>query len=220
MDIHKTKRWHGVREFLRERNLIIAVSVLTALAADAKAASPPAADAQVASSAARMAKVLPTPRLYEMSRTTDGKADSGAQFCVGADPILKLLDSFRARADDPKPLSKGCTHRVERQPDGAVHMEMTCDKAAGAATTSHLVMDADSQMKELRQHMEMELDVFQPPRKVVSDTRMAQVGACPADLKPGEMRMPDGQKVDVLGLTASALSGPPRDDKGKAETRP
>jgi len=163
--------------------------------------------------AGALAKLLPTPRLYELTMTRDGKTDPATLMCMGADPIVKMLEGLRASlakkpvADAAKELSKGCTHNLTRAADGSAHMEMACDKAAGAATTSRMTMDVDGQFKSMRQRMELEMDLGGgPPRTVAAETRMAQAGDCPADLKPGQMRTADGRTVDVMGMFA-ALSG-------------
>jgi hypothetical protein len=150
--------------------------------------------------AARLARLFPEPRLFEVEISRDGKPADLAQFCVGADSITRQMDSVRAHAEDLKPLSTGCTSKRETTPDGGFRLEVSCDKAAGAVTTSHTVIQADGAMNEMRQRMELQMDMLQPPRTVVSETHMVRKGACPADLKPGEMRMPDGTKMDVAGM--------------------
>jgi len=179
---------------------------------------------------AALAKMFPMPRLFLITNTMDGKATGTAQFCMGADSIARQLDSLSAIAKDPK-LTAGCTHTVDHKAEGATHVvwscpkgaglmgpgctqtidrtaeggvriEMTCDKAAGASRAMHMTMEADGQMKEMRQHMELPMDMLQPPRTLVSETHMVQAGDCPADLKPGEARMADGTKIDLTAMFA------------------
>jgi hypothetical protein len=185
--------------------------------------------------AEQIAKILPKPRLYLITNTSNGKTDGPSQFCMSGDSILQMLDGLGSLAKDPK-LTEGCTRTVDRKPDGAVHIEsscakgasgfpgggctqtidrdaggvridMTCDKAAGASMPLHMTMQADSELKEMRQRMEMEVGAA-PPRTLVSETDTVQAGDCPADLKPGEMRSADGTKTDMSKLFAGPAATP------------
>jgi hypothetical protein len=190
----------------RRRGLVLAAALAGMVAMGAEPPPAPATaearnKAVTDAMAETMAKFLPTPRLFEITRVQDGEAGASLQFCMGAGPMMAMVEaSLRARAVDRKPQSGGCTHKIEGTAGGGFHLETTCDKAAGAAMTSRSVLETVGGMQEARLHDEIQADDLKPPRTIVSDTRLVQVGACPADLKPGEMRMADGTKFDTTGI--------------------
>ena len=152
--------------------------------------------------AAYMAKVLPTPMLYAIRNTVDGKAGPTGEACLSAESVARQADVARTRvAGGDRPAWQGCTHTSKLLGGGGMHMEISCDKAAGAERTYRAVSDIDGQLG-MRQHMEAQVDGPKGPRTLVTDVSIEAMGACPADLKPGEMRLADGRKVEA----AAALS--------------
>jgi hypothetical protein len=129
--------------------------------------------------------------------------------CQGGADWAKALAAAapsRPRPADPEAALKGCTSKSERSADGAMHLETACDKAAGAQRTYRMVSDIAPGMAEMRTHSESAADPAQGRAAIVSDRRMTRVGDCPADLKPGEMLMDDGRKVDALAAAAAAAA--------------
>jgi hypothetical protein len=154
------------------------------------------------SRAERLARVLPTPRLFEITMTVDGRSRGPTQYCMSAETAARQAEAVRARAPArTTPPGQGCTHRTERGPGGGMHMETVCDKAAGAAATYRGTADQAPGMRDFHHHMESQTG--DPPRTIVSDARIVQLGDCPADLKPGQMRGPDGRVRDMAALNPS-----------------
>jgi hypothetical protein len=150
----------------------------------------------------RLARVLPTPRLFEITMTLNGKTRGPTQYCMSAETAARQAEATRARAPaQTTPPGQGCTHRTERGPTGSMHMEMVCDKAAGAAATFRSTADQEPGMRDFHHHMESQAG--EPPRTIVSDTHIVQLGDCPADLKPGQMRGPDGRVRDMVARDPS-----------------
>ena len=147
------------------------------------------------------AKLLPTPRLFEVTTVIDGKPQGVAQLCQSAETMLRQRELSRAANHSARPPAAGCTHTFARRPDGGSRLEMTCDKAAGAPATSHSTTDTDGQMRDMRQHMEVTYEG--PPRRTrVIDTRTIMKGDCPAGLPPGAVRTPDGGTRDLAAAAA------------------
>jgi hypothetical protein len=159
--------------------------------------------------AERLAQTFPTPRLYAVSATLNGRALPGYRMCQGGAAWAKAIGAAapptRPRPD-PEAALKGCTSKSERAVDGAMHLEMACDKAAGAQRTYRMVSDIAPGMREMRTHSESAADPAEGRAAIVSDRRMTLLGDCPADLKPGEMLMDDGRKVDALAAAAAAAA--------------
>src|SRR4051812_28181662 len=106
------------------RGLALAAPALGGFAATGAG---PAPGAVQPSPAEVMAKAFPTPRLYNLSTSHDGKPGPAMALCFGAEPFLKLLDAFRATdmGQKAKLQGDGCSHSVTHSPDGAMHQEMT-----------------------------------------------------------------------------------------------
>jgi hypothetical protein len=156
---------------------------------------------------ARMARMLPTPRLFEITTVIDGKTNGPALICESAESMLRRTQAVPARAPaaaaDAKSSLAGCRHTFERRPNGAAHIEMICDKAAGAPRDMRSIADLVGEMQDVRHHLEVTYD-GPPPRKMVMDSHTVMKGDCPADLRPGEMRLADGTKVDARTRTPAA----------------
>jgi hypothetical protein len=166
--------------------------------------------------AERLAETFPTPRLYAVSATLNGRALPGYRMCQGGAEWARAAGA----ATPPRPARtaaeteaalKGCTSKSERAANGAMHLEMACDKAAGAQRTYRMVSDIEPGMRGMHTHSEQAADPAEGRGAIVSDRRMTLLGDCPADLKPGEMLMDDGRKVDALAAAAAqARAGTPK----------
>src|SRR5690242_3009195 len=101
-----------------------------AMGGDPPPATVPPGDA--AGTEAAIAKLLPTPRLYDIVVTVGGVPTVTAQGCVGAGPAAQLLDALRQIGRDAGPDAEtGCARTIARQADGSAHSETTCDMAHG-----------------------------------------------------------------------------------------
>jgi hypothetical protein len=152
-----------------------------------------------------MAQMFPTPRLFAFSVTVNGRAAPGSKMCLGGagmaqamGPDLPRRAPGEARAGAPRTGLAGCATKNVRGAGGALHFEMTCDKAAGASASFRMVSDIAPGMREMRRHSESPADPALGRPAMVSDSRMVQLGDCPAGLKPGEVLMDDGTKVDAM----------------------
>lgn len=160
------------------------------------------------------AKFLPTPRLFEMVVTEQTPPMSvTTQVCMGADTLRAGMNGGEARrraagaaGGAAADLSKGCRMSVSTTADGWTRMERVCEVAAGAARTSRMTNDFRGGMSEARTHLETQIEVDGATRTRVMDTHMTMLGECPADLKPGQARRPDGKIVD-FPATASGAAG-------------
>ena len=95
-------------------------------------------------------------------------------------------------------LTKGCTTKVEHGPGGFVSFKEDCQQSAGAPFTSSSTFAGTPD--DMRQHTELALKGLGPNGgdTVVSDTHMTFLGACPANMKPGQMMKADGEILDPL----------------------
>jgi hypothetical protein len=189
--------------------LAAAVAGLSAMGA----ALQPGSDAgQLAAARAAMAKALPTPRLYRMTRTGGLTVSANVlEMCLGAAFLDRLIDGAASSPTEAGAVRKGCTSRYATRRDGGFHLDLACDKAAGAARTTHLELDGT--IKDLRQASEMVLEDPQSgeARIVSIDLRMTDIGACPAGMAPGQVRGPDGKVMDgPAGPVAAAKPTRPR----------
>jgi hypothetical protein len=140
------------------------------------------------------------PFLERMTITGDPKMSEVFEACID---MAARAKSARARAearkaDAPSPVT-GCTNANNMKPDGSIHTEMSCDQAKGAKTTFRVVSDGTP--GDLRVHSEMHgVDPATGAAKtMISDSHLVRLGACPADLKPGQMRRPGGPVIDAEG---------------------
>jgi hypothetical protein len=192
--------------------LAVVLAGLAAMGADPAPGAAPAAPAtkaeQAAAASAAILKVLPSPRLFQITTTRSYPAHvDETQMCLGPDLMQKLVGAAiehpKETAEFATALSKGCTNSRETKAEGAMRMEMRCDKAAGAFATSRMVIEGT--LKDMHQHMDMELDLgASAPKTVSTDAHFVDAGPCPADMKSGQMRTADGKVVDPLGLVAAA----------------
>jgi hypothetical protein len=149
----------------------------------------------------------PSGEPYLLRVTTTGASPVGEmESCV--DPkAMRAAAAERAKArpaDAPPPLT-GCTRSHEKRADGAMHIEMRCDRAAGARMSYFMTTDGTS--GDLRSHVETY--GFDPitgaPKTTVRDSHAVRLGPCPPDLKPGQIRTASGRVIDGSGELARIL---------------
>lgn len=174
---------------------------------------PATREVTAAEAQAEMARLFPTPRLYRVTMSgTMLPPREGMQICLGAELLRTLVRDAQQTppAGAASPPAGGCKMTHEKHADGAFRTERTCDQAAGAAATSHMVMEG--QAKDFRLHTERVVDsvASDAPRIVAMDMHMADAGACPATMKPGQVRAPNGA-ISELPATPGAVgaSGAP-----------
>jgi hypothetical protein len=176
----------------------LAAAGLLAMGADAAsgaaktAAQPTAPEVQAA-----IEKALPTPRLYRM--TTSGSLTVSAstlEMCLSAASVEKLFAAAGPAVKDAPAQRVGCSRSSVVKAGGAFHIETSCDRSAGAARTTHMVIDGT--VKDIRQTIEVVLDDPKSgdPRVVSADAHIVEVGACPASLAPGQARTLDGKILE------------------------
>ncbi|MBS0332450.1 MAG: hypothetical protein JSS35_06755 [Proteobacteria bacterium] len=136
-------------------------------------------------------KAAGQPYLERMTTTGDGPEIGVVEMCVDPAATLRVVEEIKANRPALTPLA-GCTHSTEKRPDGSRHSEIVCDRAKGAARSYRMVSDGVA--GDMRMHSETH--GFDPntgaPKTTVRDTHMQRLGACPADLKPGDARMANG----------------------------
>ena len=124
--------------------------------------------------------------------------------------MTQFLAASRALPKKASGWPQGCTHRIDRKPDGEGHMETSCDKAAGAFQTFRIMVDSTAGLRQVRQHMEAPIDLGSGPTTMAMDLQMAQAGDCPAELqKPGTARMADGSVIDTSTILTALLHAAP-----------
>lgn len=133
------------------------------------------------------------PYLARITISGDAKMSGEFEECV--DPAARAK-SARERAkvrpaDAPPPLT-GCSRTNQMQPGGSFHNEMSCDKAKGAQASFRMI--SDGTLNDLRMHIER---YDSSGRTQKTDSRLVRLGPCPADLKPGQMRRPDGRILET-----------------------
>jgi hypothetical protein len=156
-----------------------------------------------------LAKALPTPRLYRVTRTSGLTVSAPTlEMCLGAAFLDGLMAGAAPASQDAGAPRKGCTHSYVTRPGGGFHFDLACDRTAGAARTSHMVLDGT--VRDLRQSTEMVLeDAASGDARIVSvDLRMTDAGACPAGMAQGQVRRPDSKIMDAP--PAGLASGPGR----------
>ena len=80
-------------------------------------------------------------------------------------------------------------------PGGSFHSEISCDKAKGAQASLRMVSDGAA--GDLRTHFERYDSSSDMQKAIVVDSHLVRLGPCPADLKPGLMRRPDGTVIET-----------------------
>lgn len=129
--------------------------------------------------------------------TISGDAEMTGVFETCTDPAATLKSAHAramARPADAPPPMTGCVHAVEMRPDGAVHIEMSCDRAKGAKASFRMVSEGTP--NDLRTHTERYETAAGALKTAIYDSHLVRLGPCPADLKPGQTRRPGGPIVD------------------------
>ena len=134
------------------------------------------------------------PFLARITSSGDTRMQGVFEECI--DPVARSAQARAlVRPSVTLPPLTGCTNGYERRPDGSIHHETICDPAKGAKVGLRMV--SDSTLGNVRMHVER--TVVGPATGVskttVYDTQMVQLGPCPADLKPGQMRRPGGPVI-------------------------
>jgi hypothetical protein len=166
---------------------------------------------------ALMARMLPAPRLFKMETTTGSPPTTQTTLtCMSAQSMrenMLRIEALRAARPAQAPASsQGCTRTRTVTADGWLKVDLVCDKAKGAARTSHMTNESRSgaggEMGESRARMEMQTEVGGVMRTQVVQSHTTVLGPCSADLKPGQMRGADGKVID-LGAADAVVVRPP-----------
>jgi hypothetical protein len=184
--------------------LLVAMAGLIAMGAAPAPGPVPEAD-QLAAVRAAIAKALPAPRMFRVTRTGGMAVSVNAlEMCLGAGFLSGLIAGSVGGGADASSPGKGCTHSYTTRRGGGFHLDLACDRAAGAARTTHTVLDGTA--KDMRQAMELVLEDPQSgdARIVSVDLHMTDIGACPAGMAPGQVRGPDGKIADGPAAVAGA----------------
>ena len=130
----------------------------------------------------------------KMTPKTAGAAPTmTTQLCLDAASDKALLEKGLA-------MSPGCTTQQSRDGSGNMVFDATCD-IGGRKTKSHTVISGDFQS-----HYEIDIvsdsEGGNPalPKHAEITQQATWVGACPADMKPGDMLLPGGRKVNLLTM--------------------
>jgi hypothetical protein len=144
----------------------------------------------------------PSSQPYLQRMTTSGERMVTIDTCVDPTTMRRFREGLRARVSNaplatPRPALVGCTHTSQHRPDGSIHSETICDRAAGARSSYRRTSDGTPQ--DMRMHTETY--GFDPntgaPKTTVRDMRTVRLGPCPADLKPGQARSSDGMRFNM-----------------------
>lgn len=146
------------------------------------------------------------PGLWEVAMELPGRAGTPmtSQQCV--DDKTDALAQRRAFDDAA---DARCQHKVTRRSGDGMEADYTCTSRRGKTSgTMKLTGSMDSRYT-MENHMR-----FDPPRRGTSEATFKMQaewkGACPADMKPGEMRMtgmPGGQRPGRAERAASGARG-------------
>lgn len=135
------------------------------------------------------------PFLARITISGDAKMSGEFEACVAPGARAKAArERAKARPPDGPPPLTGCSATNRVQPGGSFHNEMSCDKAKGAHASFRIVTDGT--LNDLRTHMER-YDSTPGARTIVIDSHLVRLGPCPADLKPGQTRRPDGKILET-----------------------
>jgi hypothetical protein len=135
------------------------------------------------------------PGLWAFTATSAGVTQA-SKLCLNA-----LVEAKIPRFAAPAPGGVCTGQRATRQPDGSWRFESVCDFGSGGVTAVlgtatgdparayHVQADAETSGAEAPQ--------MNGERKMSLDARWT--GPCPAGMKPGELELDGGLKVDLLG---------------------
>jgi hypothetical protein len=114
------------------------------------------------------------------------------QLCLDAETDKALMQAGSGMVDGK------CTVAGAKQEADGVSFDGSCD-IGGMKTTSHTVISGDFQ-SSYTMKVTSKVDGGPPgmPKESVMTQIATYVGACPADMAPGDMLMPGGMKVNAL----------------------
>jgi hypothetical protein len=137
----------------------------------------------------------------------------------GLDVLQSVSLCLDARSDDKiawwsqQGVREGCEKNdVKHNPDGSWSFESVCRMAGGIKTTT--VGRAVGDFSRGYQ-VSAETTTFGSPMPQLNGTRTITIdaqwlGECPDGMKPGDMELPTGQRLNVLEMTSTPRGGPPR----------
>ena len=185
--------------------LVIGASALPLAACNKK----PAEQAGQANVAAQPAKVETPKRKPGLWKQTifveDINALQTATVCLDADADAKM--AWWAQQG----VRGGCAKNdMRRQPDGSWKFSSVCEMAGGIKMTTDGTAVGDFQSKY---EVKAETTTSGAPMAQMNGTRTVTIdaswqGACPAGMKPGDMELPDGRRVNMLEMAAKAPQAP------------
>jgi hypothetical protein len=174
---------------------ILALAALAAVAACHEKQAP----ANVAAVPPVAAAPAPTPGLW-IERVSDSHGAQVTKICLDA----AAATSFAALNTS---LTGNCSrHDMAQAADGTWHFSTSCDMGQGGQVategvvsgdfTSHYTIEARSQTVNAVQ------SAANGPGRVSADIRRA--GDCPADMKPGDVVLPNGARTNLSSLPQHA----------------
>ena len=131
--------------------------------------------------------------LWEISRTTTGRpAAKAIQMCIDAATDARMR---QAGMDTP---AATCSRSTQVRSGMTVTSDSECTMGA-SKVISHMTMVFDGDVAfhmELKTHYDPPIAAGRAETVVVQDGKW--VGACPADMQPGDMILPNGMKINLL----------------------
>jgi hypothetical protein len=121
-------------------------------------------------------------------RVTQNKtSDTSMKMCQSRE----LEQSMKAKSQSMRAMNQ-CTEVVTQQSAHGYTAESHCEAGAlkGATTKITMSVEGDTAM-----HMEMRVSGAQADSVTTTDSHY--VGACPADMKPGDVVLPNGSKMGM-----------------------
>lgn len=148
-------------------------------------------------------KVYETPDrkagLWKQTTTAAGMGDvPTVHLCLDAatDKKMAWWGQQGMRANCPQ-------NEVTRNADGSWSFQSVCESPGGTKTTTKGQVSGDFQA---RYHVEAQNTTVGAPRPEMNGSRAVTmdaewVGECPANMRPGDLQLPDGSLVNMVELT-------------------
>jgi hypothetical protein len=136
--------------------------------------------------------------LWELTMSIEGtKAPMpSAKLCIDAATDAEFYKMGAGMSRD------ACSKRDLKVNGKTITVDSVCSFAANRTSTTHATTTFTG---DTAYHTEVQMH-YEPPLMGKSDSAMAQdgkwIGACPADMQPGDMLMPGGLKLNVRDLKA------------------
>lgn len=107
----------------------------------------------------------------------------------------------------------GCAKNdVHRQPDGSWKFTSSCQMAGGITMDSEGVATGDFaskyEVKATTTTSGAPMAQMNGTRTIVIDAEWT--GPCPSDMKPGDMELPDGRRMNMMAMAAQGANGGPQ----------